>query len=162
MSTMVVPRFFNSWFDMYHYDLQLVRVWRSNCARLPPWRLGGFGDFWIKNSSFRLSYQSPSSSADCTRELFKGSNGLASLVDCTRIKFFCWGCGFFLTDVTSEVVLGSFWLIFAWPGAQPLGQSVSLKFSLETRLESESFEPLIDFLAFLVQKLWSKINKLIN
>jgi len=27
-----------------------------------------------------------------------------------------------------------------------------LKFSLETRLESESFEPLIDFLAFLVQK----------
>jgi len=41
----------------------------------------------------------------------------------------------------------------AWPRAQPLGQSVSLKFSLETRLESESFEPLIDFLAFLVQKL---------
>ena len=48
------------------------------------------------------------------------------------------------------------------PRAQPLGQIVSLKFSLETRLESESFEPLIDFLAFVVQKLWSKINKLIN
>jgi len=41
----------------------------------------------------------------------------------------------------------------AWPKAQPLGQGVSLKFSLETRLESESFEPLIDYLAFLVQKL---------
>jgi len=41
----------------------------------------------------------------------------------------------------------------AWPRAQPLGQSVSLKFSLETKLESESFEPLIDLLAFLVQKL---------
>jgi len=41
----------------------------------------------------------------------------------------------------------------AWPRAQLLGQSVLLKFSLETRLESESFEPLIDFLAFLVQKL---------
>jgi len=26
-----------------------------------------------------------------------------------------------------------------WPRAQPLGQSISLKFSLETRLESESF-----------------------
>ena len=50
----------------------------------------------------------------------------------------------------------------AWPRAQPLGQSISLKFSLETRLESESFEPLIDCLAFLVQKIWSKINKLIN
>jgi len=37
----------------------------------------------------------------------------------------------------------------AWPRAQPLGQSVSLKFSLETRLESKSFETLIDFLAFL-------------
>jgi len=41
----------------------------------------------------------------------------------------------------------------AWPRAQPLCQSVSLKFSLETKLESESFELLIDFLAFLVQKL---------
>jgi len=40
-----------------------------------------------------------------------------------------------------------------WPRAQPLGQSVSLKFSLETRLESNSFEPLIDFLAFLVENL---------
>ena len=39
----------------------------------------------------------------------------------------------------------------AWPRAQPLGQSVSLKFSLETRLESKSFEPLIDFLAFRVK-----------
>jgi len=42
----------------------------------------------------------------------------------------------------------------AWPRAQLLGQSVLLKFSLETRLESESFQPLIDFLAFLGQKLW--------
>jgi len=41
----------------------------------------------------------------------------------------------------------------AWPRAQSLGQSVSLKFSLETRLESKSFEPLIDYLASLVQKL---------
>ena len=48
-----------------------------------------------------------------------------------------------------------------WPRAQLLRQSVSLKFSLETRLESESFETLIDFLTFLVQKLWSQINKLI-
>jgi len=48
----------------------------------------------------------------------------------------------------------------AWPRAQPLGQSVLLKFSLETRFES--FVPLIDFLMFLGQKLWSKINELIN
>jgi len=28
--------------------------------------------------------------------------------------------------------------------------------------ESKSFETLIDFLAFLVEKLWHKINKIIN
>jgi len=31
--------------------------------------------------------------------------------------------------------------------------NISLKFSLETRLDSVSFATLIDFLAFLVQKL---------
>ena len=54
-----------------------------------------------------------------------------------------------MSDVISEVVSGSFWLML--PGLGPI--SVSLKFSLETRLKSESFEPLIDFLAFLVQRL---------
>jgi len=39
----------------------------------------------------------------------------------------------------------------ACPRAQLLGQSISLKFSLETKLEFESFEPLINFQAFLVQ-----------
>jgi len=53
--------------------------------------LSGFGDFCKKNSSFRLPYQRPSSFAHCTRELFSGSNGSASLIDCTRKKFFCLG-----------------------------------------------------------------------
>ena len=118
--------------------------------------------FRPKNSSFRMPYQRHSSSADCARELFKGSNGSASLLVCTRKKFFGWGLRIFCEWrhrwSSFKVILAH----VAWPRAQPLGQSVSLKFSLETRLESESFEPLIDFLAFLVQKLWSKINKLIN
>ena len=63
---------------------------------LTPWRLGGFGDFRKKNSSFRLPYQRPSSSADCARELFKGSNGSDSLVDRTRKKNFCLGDAGFL------------------------------------------------------------------
>jgi len=58
-----------------------------------------------------------------------------------------------MSDIISEVVLGPFWLMFPGLGPQPLGQSISLKFSLETRLKSESFELLINFLAFLVQKL---------
>jgi len=50
-------------------------------------------------------------------------------------------------------IISSFWAILsyvAWPKAQPLGRSIM---PLETRLESESFKPLIDFLMFLVQKL---------
>jgi len=43
-----------------------------------------------------------------------------------------------MRDVISEEVFGPFWLNVTWPRAQPLGQSISLKFSLETRLESES------------------------
>jgi len=57
------------------YDLTLLE---------PP----GFGNFRKKNSSFQLPYQRPSSSADCARELFSGSNRSASLVDCTRKKIF--------------------------------------------------------------------------
>ena len=74
-------------------------------------------DFGLKYSSFRLPYQRPSSSADCARELFKGSNRLASLVDCTRKNFLVGECGFFLSDVISEVVLGSFCLML--PGLGP-------------------------------------------
>jgi len=45
-----------------------------------------------------------------------------------------------------------------WPtlpgrGGQPLGGSISLKFLLQTRLQSESFDTLDDLLGFLVQKL---------
>ena len=58
---------------------------------LTPWRLGGFGNFRKKNSSFWLPYERPSSSADCARELFKGSNGSANLVNYTRKKIFAWG-----------------------------------------------------------------------
>jgi len=67
--------------------------------------------FRIKNSSFRLPYQRPSSSTDCARELFKGSNGSASLVNSIRKKLFGWEVRIFVTDVISEVVLGSFWLM---------------------------------------------------
>jgi len=36
----------------------------------------------------------------------KGSKDLANLVVCTRKKFFGWGCGFFMSDVTSGGLLG--------------------------------------------------------
>jgi len=40
-----------------------------------------------------------------------------------------------------------------WPWAQSLDGNISLKFLLETSLKSESLEPLIGFLGFLIQKL---------
>jgi len=39
-------------------------------------------------------------------------------------------------------------------GTTALDRSISLKFSLGTRLDSKFFEPLIDFPTFLVQKFW--------
>jgi len=60
---------------------------------------------------------------------------------CNEKKIF----SFFVSDIISEVGF--------WPRAQLLDGSISLKFSLKTRLESESYEPLIDVLVFLVQKL---------
>jgi len=39
-----------------------------------------------------------------------------------------------------------------WPYAQLLNGSVLLNLSLETRLKSESFEPLMGFLTFLAQE----------
>jgi len=116
--------------------------------------------FQPETSSFRLPYQRHSSSADCAKELSKGRNRSASLLVCTRKNFFGQRLRIFCEW---RHQWSSFWVILAhvaWPRAQPRGQSISLKFSLETRLESESFKPLIDILAFLVQKLWSKINKL--
>jgi len=109
-----------------------------------------------KNRSFLLPYQTNSFSADCTRELFKPSKDLANVRVCNEKKFLV----LFFLWVT---LWGRFLAILAhvtWPRAQPLDGDISLKFSFKTRLES--FEPLIDFLAFLVPKLWSKINKLIN
>jgi len=47
-----------------------------------------------------------------------------------------------------EILLG----IFS-PGPIVLDGSISLKFLLETRLESESFDTLDDLLGFRVQKL---------
>ena len=83
-----------------------------------------------------------------TLELFKPSKDSARLRDCNEKKIF------------GVMVHGCFceWCHFGyvtWPSAQTLDVSILLTFSLETTLESESFEPLINFLTFLVQKLWS-------
>ena len=54
------------------------------------------------------------------------------------------------------------WPTFPGPGRQPLGGSISLKFLLETRLQSEFFDTLDDLLWFQVQKLCSKLVKIFD
>jgi len=122
----------------------------------------GFGDFHKKNSSFRLPYQCPSSSVHCARELFSGSSGSASLVDCNRKKIFCLRVRFFCEWRQKWRTFWPPWPTLPGPGRQPLGGSISLKFLLETRLQSESFDTLDDLLGFRVQKLWCKLVKIFD
>jgi len=74
-------------------------------------------DFGLKNSSFQLPYQRPSSSADCARAV----QGLKQIGQPSRLhskhKFLVGECRFFVSDIISEVVLGSFWLML--PGLGP-------------------------------------------
>jgi len=53
---------------------------KTSNLKLSTFRAAWFRRFLQKNSSFRLPYQCPSSSAHCARELFSGSNGSASRV----------------------------------------------------------------------------------
>jgi len=122
----------------------------------------GFGDFPKKNSSFRLPYQRLSSSFHCARELFSDSDGSASLVDCTRKKNFCLGVRIFCEWRHKWRTFWPPWPTLPGSGCQPLGGSISLKFLLETRLQSESFDTLDDLLGFRVQKLWCKLVKIFD
>ena len=109
-----------------------LTLWRRVYEHIVP-------GFQPKTSSFPLPYQHHSSSADCAKELFMGSNRSASLRVCTRKKNFWSRIANFLWVMSRKWT--SFWVILAhvaWPRAQPLGRSISLKFSLETRLESLS------------------------
>ena len=107
-----------SYFIIYVYSLpldifciQLLYYW----ILLTLWELAYkyiVPRFRPKTSSFQLPYQCHISSVDGTRELFNGSNGLDSLLVCTRKKIFLFGgCRFFVSDVISEVVFGPFWLM---------------------------------------------------
>jgi len=87
-------------------------------------------------------------------DLVEASKDVASFLVCTRKKFFCLGVAFFYEWCHRWRTFRPPWPTLPGPGCQPLDGSISLKFLLETRLQSESFDTLDDFLGFRVQNLW--------
>jgi len=84
-------------------------------------------------------------------DLGKGSKDLASLVVCTWKKFFAWGVWIFCEWHHKWRTFRPPWPTLPGPGPKPLDDSISLKFLLETRLQSESFDTVDDLLGFWVQ-----------
>ena len=90
--------------------------------------------------------------------LVKVSKDAASLLACTPRKCFRGAvfCEWRHKWRTSQPP----WPTLPRPGHQPLGGI--LKFSLETRLQFESFDTLDDLLGFRVQSLWCKLVKIFD
>ena len=117
------------------------KVMETSLAPLKP------GNFHFKRYNLPMlgkSLQLCNSPVDCARELCKPSKDSASLLPCNEKKIRFWGvCRW---HHKWNMLLGS--------GPQPQEGSISLKSLVETRLKFKYFEPLLDFLTFLVQKLW--------
>ena len=137
-----------------------LAMWLSSSISLTPW-LPGYKYILLWKCYFPGTLHLHSSPVDCARELFIHSKDLACLQVYNEKKWFWVSCFFRERRHNWGRVLAILACI-TWPRAQLLERSISLKFLLETKLESESFESFIDFLAFLVQKLWPKINEIIN
>jgi len=67
-----------------------------------------------------------------------------------------------VSDVISRGHFRPPWPTSPGPGPKPLDGSISLKFLLETRLQSNSFDTLDDLLGFRVQKLSFKVIKIFD
>jgi len=90
----------------------------------------------------------------CSTDLVKVSKDAASLLVCTRKQIFAWGMWVFCEWRHKWRTFRPPWPTLPGPGHQPLDGSISLKFLLETRLQSQSFDILDDLLGFRVQTLW--------
>jgi len=84
----------------------------------------------------------------------EASKDAASLLVSTQKKIFGWGVRVACEWRHKWRTFRPPWPILPGIGRQPLGGSISLKFLLETKLQSESFDTFDDLLGFQVQKLW--------
>jgi len=95
-------------------------------------------------------------------DLVEALKDVASLLDCTRKKIFFLGMQVFCEWSHKWRTFRPPWTTLPGPGRQPLGGSISLKFLLETRLQSEFFDTKDDLLGFQVQNLWSELVKIFD
>jgi len=126
------------------------------------WRPATFGDFWEKNIETHMALRGNFSGLVSATDLVKSAKDVASLVACTRKKFFGWGMRIFCEWCHKWGTFRPPWPTSIGPGRQLLDGSISLNFFLETRLQSESCDTVNDLLGFQVQKLWSKIIKIFD
>ena len=75
---------------------------------------------------------------------------------CTRKNIFCLGVWIFYEWHHEWRTFRPPWPTAPGPGLKPLHGSISVKFLLEIRLHSQSFDTLDDLVGFRDQKLWSK------
>ena len=125
------------------------------------WRPLGFGDFRKKHLNARgfarefLRSGMLYSPGKSLKRRGKSSSLHSKKIFCLGVRIFCEWCHKWRT-------FRPHWPTLPGPGRQPLGGSISLKFLLETRLQSESFDTLDDLLGFRVQKLWCKLVKIFD
>jgi len=125
---------------------------------LTVWRLAGFRDSRAKTTGSHVALHMCNLGAESGRELFKCSKDAASLLVCTR-KNFLLGVLIFCEWRHKWKTFRPPWPTSPGPGRKPLDGSISLKFLLKTRLQSESFDTLDDLLGFRVKKSQSEIIK---
>jgi len=137
---------------------------------LDAWRKGKQLNTWASGCFREFSGNNPRIARGFARELLWSSlryrpgkslkrRGKSSGLHSKNI--FAWGLWFFVSDVISGGLLGHLGPL-TWPGGQRLDCSISLKFLLETRLQSESFDTLDDLLGFRVEKLWPEVMKIFD
>jgi len=113
---------------------------------------GRFWRFSQKTTGLHVALRARNLGARSGRELFKGSKDVASLLVRTQ-KIFCLGVRIFCEGCQTWKTFRPPWPTSPDPGLKLLDGSISLKFLLETRLQSESFDTLDDLLGFRDQKL---------
>ena len=130
-----------------------LKLWTLHCRTRVNWS-GLQKNSWI-TCGFAWAFFQSGNATDPIKSLKDSTN----LVVCTQKKFlvegavFCeWRCKWMTYTPP--------WPTSPGPGPKPLDGSISLKFSLETRLLSESFDTSNDLLGFQVEKLPPKVIKI--